>query len=646
MVSRSIPPVKSIIALIFMWAPVWAASSGPGPDAVRFLEKLRDGSLDLKPGGDTALVPQTSDAKCADIKRRLERLTHELGSGPLSSLEVKVDDNLAAVLVGQSSGFDPESFQVVPVAMVMRDGHWLAAPVPASFENTGLGYDSSVRSRAATLEDWLLKKQLTALDALRNRSLVRLRAESNKVISDQAIGALSEEAITQRFLSACRVGDLPVAAALLGITADPPPEDWALRLRGLSGALGNHKNVPRPWRLLVSSDVLCVSDVSEGGGGVVTLGCLDPAGLPPSFTKLAVESVSFHLVQRVGGGFRVELPEAFYLPVGSGRPEDGRLAVEASVASTFATQMIAMHPAQPQPSSEKLELELLAAFKTGNSHDWVKFVRFSDVSDKNLTMMAAVRRWWEFHNPAGVNYPLLMGSHVVGDHAVSAFQLVSLRNPDRTNPVFLYFARSERGWLWDPAPEASVSAGFDSWRAEVEKNLDAQWRAKLLDGCLVLKEMPTGEGPTPDQAQSLMQQWNAAIGSGDLDAAVRLTARMDAADSSRVMVRNLGYAMMDGIASEKKPEVIGVYRAGGWAAVAQKEWVKNAPSWPFYPMVLTPNGARILLEVDLLASTTRSREYLNRESLARLRKLAPDAVDALETLFLGYRKQREVTPDR
>ena len=94
-----IPPVKVSIVLLAMVVSAVAATSDPGETAMHFLEKVRAKNLNLEPGADTALSPQTLETKRQEIARRLDRLAADLGSDPLELGPVKLDRELAGVLV-------------------------------------------------------------------------------------------------------------------------------------------------------------------------------------------------------------------------------------------------------------------------------------------------------------------------------------------------------------------------------------------------------------------------------------------------------------------------------------------------------------------------------------------------------------------
>ena len=155
--------MKIILALLAMAVSAVAASTDPGETAVRFLEKVRDKEINLDPGADTALSPQTSGSKRKQIARRLERMARDLGNDPLEVGAVKLDGDLAGVLVRKISGFDPNRMQVFPVALVKRGAEWAVAPVPASFGNSGVGYAAALRTRLNALEEWMLREQVLDL---------------------------------------------------------------------------------------------------------------------------------------------------------------------------------------------------------------------------------------------------------------------------------------------------------------------------------------------------------------------------------------------------------------------------------------------------------------------------------------------------
>src|SRR6478735_8880521 len=186
-----ISPVKFLSVLLAAGLSAHAASTDPGTAALDFLEKVRLRSLNLEPGGDTALSAQTAVEKKKEIARRLERMAKDLGSDPLEVGEIKQDENFAAVLVRKTGGFDPSRMQIFPVALVKRGAEWAAAPVPASFENAGAGYAIALRKRLELLENWMLREQVADLENLREQSASRMRQKIEKSLTAKELKSYS-----------------------------------------------------------------------------------------------------------------------------------------------------------------------------------------------------------------------------------------------------------------------------------------------------------------------------------------------------------------------------------------------------------------------------------------------------------------------
>jgi hypothetical protein len=231
-----------------LWLALLVCASGatgdPGDTAVRFLEKVRDQKLNLEPGGDTALAPQTRDPKRREIARRLERMARELDDTPLEVGEIKLDGDIAAVLVRKSSGLDPNRMRVFPIALIREAAGWKPAPLPASFENTGLGYTPSVRRRIEALQEWMLREQVIDLARLRDQSARKIRENIEKSLPVETLRGLGSQQTAERFLSACTRRKLPEILGLLGGLSTPPPDDWTLRLASAEKARHRRHSAP------------------------------------------------------------------------------------------------------------------------------------------------------------------------------------------------------------------------------------------------------------------------------------------------------------------------------------------------------------------------------------------------------------------
>ena len=619
-----------------------AGPSDPGETAVHFLEKVRTQNLNLEPGGDTALSPQTSGQKRREIARRLERVARDLGTDPLEVGAMKLDDDLAAVLVRKIGGFDPSRLQVFPVALVKRGAEWAAAPVPASFENSGVGYAAVLRKRLAILEDWMLREQALDLEKLRDQSADRLRRKIAESLPLATLRNFTSKQAAERFLTACEHRNLPEIFGLLGGLAANLPNDWPLRLTAADTAVTAAGEVKRPWRLLLGAEVMraLVDHVEESDTAQVSIACLDPGGIPPRFTVPRIELVHLELVENPGRIVAGQSPRAF--PRGSrfagcfggrgsrlgsvGRvPGETRRALPPGTASHGGRNppSPANHAANRQPGGTH-------AHTSGSD---------GDPLTARKSCVRAAQLWWAWREPSAVRSAVPLAYHEEGSQAAEAFQFFSARNPDRLDLRILYFEKSGDGWHWTPMPRPETEKSFREWVDLQSKRWQDEWQDALLTDCPILKAVPDSGAPPAEESRQLVEAWIQATRAGDVLAALRLTARFDTPDSPVMLLRNLGYEMTGARRTPHAPALAGIYRGAIWTAVGTQTDSKDPPLFPLYPVIATPAGPRIVLEIDLFTSGNRSRDFLNKTALGRLRQSSAPAADELAVLLSKHQSQ-------
>lgn len=196
------------------------------------------------------------------------------------------------------------------------------------------------------------------------------------------------------------------------------------------------------------------------------------------------------------------------------------------------------------------------------------------------------------------------------------------------------------GWLWSPVPPAEITRPLEAWVSDQEGEWDDGWQAKLLVDSIEIEQLQADSAPTDAQARKVVTAWLEAIRNRDVTQALRLTTRLKAPDSAQILLRNLGYELA-GAQRATQPTTLSGSQTGSYlTAVSTQNRVEEKPAFPLYPVVATPAGPRILLEVDLLDSSSRSRDYLNKTALNRLRKLNAAAATELENAFTQQREAR------
>lgn len=636
--------MKFFPVLLALSLAAHASSGDPGKAAVDFLEKVRQRKLNLEPGGDTALSPQTVEGKRREIAKQLERIAHDLGSDALEIGEVKTDENFAAVLVRKVGGFDPARLRVFPVALVKQPGgEWSAAPVPASFENSGAGYIGGLRQRLEALEDWMLREQVVDLETLRAQSTERMRQKIEANLSAAQLRGYHAGDLGAQFLAACGRYDLPAVLGFLGGLSPELPDDWAQRLKAADAAMAAGKDAPRPWRLLLSPEVakVVVHHEEEDDSGLVSFAFLDPRIVGNNGGH--IELVHFDLSKSPNGLWRMNPPAAFLdkQDAADGEPSDDAGESDPELGEPFPAIWAQLHPTQPQPTAELAGEALARALHGGDLAALLKISRLDGDpvrAVKACTQAAAV--WWSLHDGASVSYAVPLAFKSDETAAVALMQFFSARDPERLNLRSFHFEKTAAGWLWTSPPAADANKELRAWASAEAERWPGQWQAKLLESVPVVADFTQLEAPTEEAARACVEKWLEAAGHGDVETALSLFARLGDPKGGLSAFQNLGYEINGSRVWDGPPQVIGVQRGKILTAVGVKISQQGGKSMlPLYPVVQTAQGPRILAEIDLFAPENRGRDFLNNEALAKLKEFGSEAAtNELKSLLEEHKK--------
>lgn len=634
--------VKLLSVFLLSTVGGWAVPDDPGKTALQFIEKVRDKKLNLEPGTDTALTPQTTEQKRKEIARRLERMAGDLDHSTLEIGAVKTDGDLAAVLIRKFHGFNSQRLGVFPVALVKRGVEWMAAPVPASFENSGVGYQAGIRPRLAALETWMLREQANDLDLLRAETNQRMRRKIEESISGEELRKLDSRQAAERFIAACEQRDVPGLLGLMGGLEAEAPEDWTLRLNSVEEGLGKGiGSLTRPWRLLAAPEVLRVPlfHDEEMESAYLVLACLDPKGFPNQAALPQVELIRLNVTRSPSGPWRVDPPGAFT----QGDDEADFFAEDSSdsrLLGMFPSKLALKYPPEPESTAEKAIEALQTALASPHPASWARLVQFKGDTEEvceNYGKTAAV--WWQATDPANPRIAIPLDFHEQEDLAVSACQLFDSKHADQFDLQYFYFEKTPMGWMWNPVPQRAKFKPLDEWIGGQSEKWQERWQERMLADNQLLEQF-SGPAPSDEEARKLVTTWGEVSRRADLKSAIRLTARMKTPDSAINTLRILGYEFSGSAAAKQAPGVSFVKQGAKITVVGVKSGTSDGKAiFPLYPVVATPSGPRILLEVDLVASDNPTREYLNKVSLKRLRKTAPAVADELQQLYSEFRKE-------
>ena len=622
-----------------------AAPADPGKAAIEFLEKVRDGKINLEPGGDTALSPQTAETKRRAIAKRLERVARDLGKDPLEIGAVKMDEDFAAVLIRKVGGFDTSRLQVFPVALVKKDTGWEAAPLPASFENSGAGYAISLRKRLEQLENWMLREQVLDLEKLREQSKARLRSRIELKLPMAELRKFSVEEIGQRFVTACGSGDLPTLLGVLGGLGSKLPDDWSTRLMASENAISEGALAPGPWRLMVAPDIArtLIHHEVDGDVGQISIACLDPSGIKGDSPH--IELVNLALSRSTDGLWRIDPPPAFLEEIGraslpqkeTSEEDHARENDMPEMVSRFPSLWSATHPATPQGSAELAGQAWLASLNGGRFEAFLANILI-DTSVGSIKPYLKAAQTWGTLRSGSAELALPLAFKAEDSCAVGIYQFLSSRDSDKLDARVIYFEKSPNGWLWAPEPTTNTRDSLMPWVADQTKRLPDTWQHLALSGCPVIADVEGLESVSEEEARNCALKWLDALRRGDIVQAKSLIACLSSDRSAAGTLQNLGYEIAGLRGKSEPPSVTAVYRANPWSAVGAKSTHEiGKPTYPLYTVVKTPQGPRILAEIDLFASEKHSRDFLNNEVFKRLEKAtSADASSQLRKLLDSY----------
>lgn len=606
------------------------------------MEKVRQRKLNLEPGGDTAISAQIAHGKKAQIARRLERLARDLGSDPLEVGAVKMDENYAGVVVRKIGGLDPGRLQVFALALVKREAEWTVAPVPASFENAGAGYATLLRLRLKTLEDWMLREQVVDLQNLREKSRKQMQRKIEASLKADELRALTAKQTGERFITACEKGELPAVLGLIGGLSASLPEDWLVRLRSADRAISAGPFAPHPWRLLTAPEVarIIVQHEEEKERAMVSIACLDPSGGGIHSPSPRVELIHLELTKDEEGLWRINPPPSF-LQEEEPPLEDPDEQLDADLLNQFSTEWRESHPATPQSSPELARQALVQALRQKDLRALLNLAHLSDAPETaRKRCVEAARTWWQLHDPTVVRHAMPLAMDATETSAVALFQIVSAKDPSRYEPKEFHLEKTAAGWLWNPTPPAELVEPFKRWTQPETQRWSSRWQSTLLADSPVMKVIEAALPPNEDESRDLIGRWHSATQRGDFEAALGLIACLGDAKSPSIALQNLGYEIQSARRRKSPPEITRIHQGKSWTAVGVKA-DDGKPNHPFYPMVRTPRGLRILIETDLFASANRSRDFLNRAAFDRLQK-ATSAAAATELRELYAQHQNDV----
>lgn len=610
------------------------AKAGPAEAAIAHLKDIAEQEVNLEVGGDTAISPHVGPAKRREIAGLIERMALDVNGGDLEVGDVRMDGDLAGVIVHRTSGYDPSKVAVFALAFVRTDGTWVPAPVPASFENTTVALDRDLKRSAKTLEIWMLRERALAHGRLQDQLAERMRNDIGRVLTRDQLVSMSMDELGDFFLKACMERDQGRLLGLMGGLSDPLPDDWVRRMRVVHEVVTNGERLADAWRAVTSRQVLrtIVAVAGDEQEGFFEIGYIDPAADVPRGGVPEVRLIQIKAERDGDGRWRLELPTRLLALKGEpGRRGGGVTDPDPELQKRFAERHRRAHPPTPQASPEALwgrMMDLLAADSPAGLMQLL-FLPKGDADTANQALGRASRFWWQVAEAGGGRHPVSLEFREAGDEAMVMVQLFAFREPERTDLRALHLIRQDGGWMWNSTGRKQarevIHPDLVAWRSEMEVAWRDRWVEPMLEPVARLKQLEPDRPVAAAAAERLARALLDEIAAGDLEACLGRCAVLDDKDGHGRLLRNLGYEL-----STRLTDIEGdmVTRVGKhWTVVAFRRRDDVNPGMALLPMLTAPDGPRVLMELDLFVGT-RQRDFLNNAALERLQGYANAEVQA------------------
>jgi hypothetical protein len=621
-----------------------ALAKEPGDVAIDFLEKARDRKLEIKSNDVMVLSAHITREKREWIEKSIERLAEQIGKGKLSVGEVKMDGDFAAVMVRQSGGDDQFHLQVFPVALVKGEKGWRAAPILASFENAVFAYTVSIRESLSVLEDWMMQQRVSEIENLMKQASERLRRDIKSAFQDRDTKAFGLEDVFKNFQKAYQEGRQLEVLGYLGGYSEQWPDDWEERLNAIQVASNPKTNERHPWRLLASEDVLrvVVNQEVDGDEGMLSVACLDPSWVGAQGVDNEIQVIHFTFQKDSADRWVIGLPESLM-------NDDAELFYESQgmdndLLDLFPKFLRKDSPAHQAQSYAEAEREVIEELESGKIENLLRWVDFSEDSARaRRASELATKHWWSIHAPGMFRVPVKMGEKVKGDWAVSVYQWFSLSQGERFELIPFYFKKTANGWVWVPGPRAEIDRAmqeeFSIWMAVEEKKWRDNSSKQLMEPIVELDRLSQNQNVDETELKKLTERWITAIEKKNIRELFSMSARLGGEGPvSHKIFRNLAYQL--GMAQRVDSEMTGIYRTGNWVAAGLAHGKGKERFVSFLLIVPTESGLKVLSEIDLIAEDNRTRKFLNKVSMDRLKPFVTDKeMEEIKGLFEEFEKK-------
>jgi hypothetical protein len=626
--------VKHIfVSLLFALQGLATAADTPEVAAMDFAVAIKTSTIAGAQEKLCALNPDTGEAKKAKIVGAWSGLRDTMITAEFELADQKTDGDFAAVILKQADPENANNFRIYGFGIVKREGAWLAAPVPSSFENSIVSYEADSLARRKTIQQWMLGREVSLREEMQKNAATNLLEKMRQFMPAEKLKTIGGKELLESFVKACREKNQNAALAHLGGYSSDEVDGWVRITRRLTKAFTGDEINKWPWRLLADpSTITCIGAAEEVAGEIaVHMLALHQNGITeePEYMIFAVK----HDEQ---GLARLELPYVFV-------NDDVTEGDDGAVMDSSEEDQVKLYEqlrAEARAKLSQIDVSKSDALASGiektiQSGDFASYWGMNSIASdegKLDDLPMIVDLWQKLQANSSTSLFGRVGFLEVNDQALLVIQCYNSTNADGITLKKLWLKREKNVWSLEEdipeLPEEKITA----WLEENKQKWTSEWADSLVGGSVRVGGLANS---TPDgtAVRDVFTKWSAALKEKNLPQMMSQCATFNDSASVMKMLRNLSGELQYGSPSM---EILDVATAGRWGAVCVKQTPKSKspPQYPLYVFVGTDQGPRLLAQMDFKLDAGRSREFLNQQSFQNLSKTLPEAaVSELRSLY-------------
>lgn len=602
--------------------------------ALLYVNLLSDGELNIKE--HTAISRHCSAKRLTELKAQVSLFkTRYSSTNHLFEVkEQKAAANFAAVLVSADNLSNPLETHILPIALVLRNGKWIPAPLIGSFSNTGYGYDLKTEQSVKALETWMAEGKKRHETQSREKSLDSFKDKLNDIEQEAGFDKMSPEEAVTYFIQQLKSSNMLGIIASLGMASEKQHDQIMEAVRCVSEVLNPDATPPssnNTWPYFTETSSLTKVIKEDKDTGEVLVGCLNPGANYFRFNRWGQKI--FTIQTKTVNGRRIISLNTSKNTLANPK-ELGWSKEKNDFRKKFSTLMFQKIDATKCDTTKALLDHLLESLR---KQDFTRFMGLipsdNDYSknDRNhsFIMESAAYYWRELAVDHDVRYDF---SQVVTDNDYALAELHYSR-PDTGNRY-----RSEEVWMfkdkggWHVAPLRLIT-DFLATNDQADRNVIDKLKQQIREKNLEVAFSKTSQTSLPlppiaiseELAKNRLHDYLERLGHGDINASLANCVMLKGTDKDKLMqyLERAARSIKD---QSEDIHILGSVTKAGWVGISARTKSRSSAlyDYPLYLIANTEGGPRVFLNLDLRYPRNSGRSALNEANWKTFKNAAPE----------------------